>query len=79
MNYGRDSDSIASMGGALAGGLAGSDGVRRDWVDEVSTASKIDVEQAGRDMAEVAVEIFARDAARHDARARGLEECVEVE
>ena len=45
VNYGRDSDSIASMGGALAGALGNP--VRRDWVEDVSTASKIDVEAAG--------------------------------
>ena len=47
VNYGRDSDSIASMGGALAGALGGVDVLRRDWVDDVSAASKIDVEDAG--------------------------------
>jgi ADP-ribosylglycohydrolase len=72
VNYGRDSDSIASMGGALAGALGGSACLRRDWVDEVSAASRIDVEEAGRDMAAVAVEIFALDAARHEARARAM-------
>ena len=46
VNYGRDSDSIASMGGALAGALGNP--LRRDWVDEVSAASKIDVEDGGR-------------------------------
>jgi ADP-ribosylglycohydrolase len=72
VNYGRDSDSIASMGGALAGALGGVDAVRREWIDEISSASRIDIEQAGRDMAAVAVEIFARDAARHEARARAM-------
>ena len=47
VNYGRDSDSIASMGGALAGALGSP--LRRDWIDDVSAASKIDVEEAGRD------------------------------
>jgi ADP-ribosylglycohydrolase len=70
VNYGRDSDSIASMGGALAGALGGVEAVRRDWIDEISAASRIDIEQAGRDMAAVAVEIFARDTARHGARAQ---------
>ena len=65
VNYGRDSDSIASMGGALAGALGGA-GAARDWVDEVATASKLDLEEPGRTMAEVAVEIFARDAERHE-------------
>ena len=72
VNYGRDSDSIASMGGALAGALGGVAGLRRDWVDAVSRASRIDVEEAGRDMAAVTVEIFARDAERHEARARAI-------
>jgi ADP-ribosylglycohydrolase len=74
VNYGRDSDSIASMGGALAGALGGVEAVRRDWIDEISAASRIDIEEAGREMAAVAVEIFARDAARHEARARAMSE-----
>jgi ADP-ribosylglycohydrolase len=77
VNYGRDSDSIASMGGALAGALGGSGAVRRDWVDDVSHASRIDVEEAGRDMAAVAVEIFARDAERHARRAAVMAELTE--
>jgi ADP-ribosylglycohydrolase len=70
VNYGRDSDSIASMGGALAGALGSS--LRRDLVDDVSAASKIDVEEAGRTMAVVAAEIFERDVQRHQERARAL-------
>jgi ADP-ribosylglycohydrolase len=72
VNYGRDADSIASMGGALAGALGGVESVRRDWIDDVSAASRIDIEEAGRDMAAVAVEIFARDAQRHEERARAM-------
>jgi ADP-ribosylglycohydrolase len=70
VNYGRDADSIASMGGALAGALGNP--LRSDWVDDVSAASRIDVREAGATMAQVAVEIFARDAERHEARAREL-------
>lgn len=70
VNYGRDSDSIASMGGALAGALGSAP--RRDWIDEISAASKIDVEEAGRTMAVVAAEIFERDVQRHQERARAL-------
>ena len=70
VNYGRDSDSIASMGGALAGALGNP--LRRDWVDDVSAASKIDVEEAGRTMAVVAAEIFARDVQRHQERTQAL-------
>lgn len=74
VNYGRDADSIASMGGALAGALGGVRALRSDWVDDVSTASRIDVTEAGRDMAAVTVEIFAKDAQRHEERARAMAE-----
>jgi hypothetical protein len=72
VNYGRDSDSIASMGGALAGALGGIGVVPREWVDEISAASRIDIEEAGREMAAIAVEIFAKDARRHEERARAM-------
>ena len=72
VNYGRDSDSIASMGGALAGALGGTGVVPREWVDEVTAASRIDIEEAGREMAVVAAEIFVKDARRHEERARAM-------
>jgi hypothetical protein len=74
VNYGRDADSIASMGGALAGALGGTGAVPREWVDDVSAASRIDVEEAGREMAVVAAEIFAKDARRHAERAQAMAE-----
>jgi hypothetical protein len=62
------------MGGAFAGALGGVGALRRDWVDDVSAASRIDVEEAGRLMAVVAAEIFAKDARRHEERARTMAE-----
>ncbi len=73
VNYGRDSDSIASMGGALAGALGGTHVVRSDWVEEVGSASRYDLEEPGRTMAEVAVEILARDVERHGHRLEGMD------
>src|SRR4051794_3226487 len=70
VNYGRDSDSIASMGGAIAGALGSP--VRRGWIEEIGAASKLDLEQPGRTMAEVAAEIFARDQERFEARSRAM-------
>lgn len=70
VNYGRDSDSIASMGGAIAGALGSP--VPRGWIDEIGAASKLDLEEPGRTMAEVAEEIFAKDRERFEARARAL-------
>ena len=69
-NYGRDSDSIATMGGALAGALGGEAAVPdatgpRPW----RTASRLDLRAGGRTMAAVAAEIFAADeAAWHQRR-----------
>jgi len=74
VNYGRDADSIAAMGGALAGALGGTALLRRDWLDEVAAASRMDLEQPGRTMAEVAAAIFARDAGRHERRAQAMTE-----
>jgi ADP-ribosylglycohydrolase len=68
VNYGRDSDSIASMGGALAGALGSP--VPRAWIEEVGEASKLDLEEPGRAMAEVAEEIFLKDRTRLEERAR---------
>jgi ADP-ribosylglycohydrolase len=74
VNYGRDSDSIAAMGGAIAGALGGAGVVPREWAEGISTASRIDIEAPGHTMAEVALEIFGRDAARHERRSRAIEE-----
>ncbi len=76
VNYGRDADSIASMGGALAGAL----GSRppNAWVDDVGAASKLDLEEPGRTMAEVAQEIFERDQQRFEARAKAMAELTGV-
>ena len=45
VNYGRDSDSIASMGGALAGALGSP--VPAELVEEIGAASRLDLEEPG--------------------------------
>ena len=67
VNYGRDADSIATMGGALAGALGGSAVVPADLVEAVGTSSRLDLEAAPRRLAEVTVRIRAADAARRAA------------
>jgi ADP-ribosylglycohydrolase len=69
VNYGRDSDSIATMAGAITGALGGAAAVPGDWVADVSAASRIDPLAAARTMAGVARDVWARDASRADARA----------
>lgn len=66
VNYGRDSDSIAAMGGEIAGALGHP--VPRTWIDQVSEASNFDIEEAGLTMAQIAEEILARDSRRHERR-----------
>jgi ADP-ribosylglycohydrolase len=76
VNYGRDADSIASMGGALAGALGSA--LPSELVEEVGAASRLDLEEPGRTMAEVATEIFTRDRERFETRAKAMEELAGV-
>ncbi|MDQ3543782.1 MAG: ADP-ribosylglycohydrolase family protein, partial [Actinomycetota bacterium] len=69
INYGRDSDSIATMAGAITGALGGLAVVRDEWVDDVATASRTDIVTPGLTMADVATEIWKRDAERQRDRA----------
>ena len=50
-NYGRDNDSIAGMGGAIAGALHGSDALRPEWVEQINSANRIDLMPLAADMA----------------------------
>ena len=68
VNYGRDADSIGTMAGAIAGALGGRDGVPAEWREFVARESRIDLEEPGLAMAEVAEEIFALDDRRHASR-----------
>ncbi|WP_166355190.1 ADP-ribosylglycohydrolase family protein [Phytoactinopolyspora limicola] len=67
VNYGRDSDSIASMAGAIAGTLGGLAVVPTEWAEQVATASRIDLETPGRQLAEITLEIRAGDTTRRAA------------
>ncbi|MER6949339.1 ADP-ribosylglycohydrolase family protein [Nonomuraea sp. NPDC000554] len=67
VNYGRDADSIASMGGAIAGALGGLAAVPSDWVEQVGTASRTDLVAPGRAIAGVARRVHADDLARRRA------------
>ena len=67
-NYGRDSDSIATMGGAIAGALGGESAVPPEWIEMVGTASRLDLRSGGLTMAAVAREIFTVDDAAFSRR-----------
>lgn len=64
VNYGRDADSIATMGGAIAGALGGESVLPEDLVERVSTASRTDLRGPALALADVVVQIRVDDAAR---------------
>jgi ADP-ribosylglycohydrolase len=69
VNYGRDSDSIATMAGAISGALHGRAAIPPEWAAGVAEGSRLDLEAGGRTMAAVAREVFDRDQERFAARA----------
>jgi ADP-ribosylglycohydrolase len=73
VNYGRDTDSIASMAGAICAGLGGPGVVPTEWLDAVSDASRIDLRSIGRLMASAAADILRADRERALARVAGID------
>ncbi|KAB8161311.1 ADP-ribosylglycohydrolase family protein [Streptomyces sp. 3MP-14] len=76
VNYGRDCDSIATMGGAIVGALRGERAVPKEWSAEVARASRLDLHAPAAALTEVAREVFARDLERrrvHEAYFRAIE------
>ncbi|MGP4103627.1 ADP-ribosylglycohydrolase family protein [Nonomuraea sp. KM90] len=67
VNYGRDADSIASMGGAIAGALGGLASVPPEWVEKVAAASRTDLVAPGLAIAGVARRVHADDLVRRRA------------
>jgi ADP-ribosylglycohydrolase len=72
VNYGRDADSIGTMAGAITGALKGRDAVPAQWREFVARESRIDLEEPGILMADVAEEIFASDDRRHASRSDAM-------
>lgn len=63
VNYGRDSDSIATMAGAICAGIGGPDVVPTDWIGDIEKASRIDLSVVATALAESAGQIIADDLA----------------
>ena len=61
VNYGRDSDSIATMLGSISGAINGRDGIPTEWVTTVERESKRDFIDLGNRMARVARVISEKD------------------
>ncbi|MBK8135638.1 MAG: ADP-ribosylglycohydrolase family protein [Chloroflexi bacterium] len=66
VNYGRDSDSIAGMVGAIIGAMHGKSRLPARWVTEIGPRNRIDFDAAGRDL----LAVFERADAAAQARAQ---------
>ena len=67
-NYGRDNDSIAGMGGAIAGALHGIDALRPQWVETINSANRIDLNPIASDLADLTRKLQAEQLAYAQAR-----------
>jgi ADP-ribosylglycohydrolase len=50
VNYGRDSDSIAGMVGAIIGAMVGKKGLPQTWAREIASRNRVDFDAAARDL-----------------------------
>jgi ADP-ribosylglycohydrolase len=66
VNYGRDSDSIATMTGAISGALNGVSGIPSEWLSTVEKASRRDFAKSSALLTKIASEIQNRDKARQE-------------
>jgi ADP-ribosylglycohydrolase len=64
VNYGRDSDSIATMAGAISGALNGVSAIPKDWLSGVEKASRRDFSSVSKLLARIAREIREKDRER---------------
>ena len=72
VNYGRDSDLIATMAGAIAGAMHGMAAIPSSWAKAVADGSRIDLAAPGRMMAAVAHEVFTKDQRLRQAQAEAF-------
>lgn len=68
VNYGRDSDSIAGMVGAIIGALKGVEGLPERWAGEIGTRNRIDFVSAAKEL----YALFTRDFTRQQEQTRRL-------
>ncbi|MFC6613597.1 ADP-ribosylglycohydrolase family protein [Halopenitus salinus] len=84
VNYGRDSDAVATIAGSIAGALHGADEIRSDWKSKCETANREffaeledDPDADFRSMADRLVGVLERERDRAEERARMLSEVLE--
>ena len=60
-NFGRNTDTIASVAGAIAGALQGVDRIRQDWVDKVRRVAAVDQDELAEQLAACALRRLDRE------------------
>ena len=73
VNYGRDSDSIATMAGAVCGGLGGAEVVSAEWLATIEANSRMDITASAEQLAGIAFRVLEADRARLLARAAQID------
>jgi len=68
-NYGRDSDSIAGMAGAIAGAFHGDTAIRPEWIVRIDEANRVDLDPLAEGLARLAVHLQQRQIAKAEKRA----------
>jgi ADP-ribosylglycohydrolase len=58
-NFGRDTDTIATMTGALCGAIGGPDAIPPTWIDALGPSATRDAEDLARRLAELAQAMVA--------------------
>jgi len=61
INYGRDSDSIATMFGSMSGALNGREVIPPKWIETIEQASRINLTKNGKSLAAIAAKIAKSD------------------
>jgi ADP-ribosylglycohydrolase len=71
-NYGRDCDSIAGMAGAIAGALHGARAIRPEWIAQINTANRVDMDALAGDLATLALQLHEQQREGMQRRDRAL-------
>ena len=72
VNYGHDSDSIASMGGAIAGALNGKSSMPEDLMNELDAVNKRSFQDLSKTVYETAMTIIKNDKAYFEKRIKRI-------
>ena len=62
-NFGRDTDTMAAMAGAICGALHGARSIKQEWKDKVKNSASKDQEQLSYGLTKAAIEKSANEAA----------------